>query len=154
MATGKANQRNWRTLEVRQIDADRSGDLADVLDFFGVEAEYEHLAGSEGFYRADLTPAEVGLLLSRPVPGFCHEFAVYVGDELPVECTCGAPGGVETLATLRTAVRALGHAADEIAEVAEIGIEVDRGYWSEGGDGYEVQRRLWDLITGMQDTRQ
>lgn len=133
------------------MDADRNGDLADALDFFGIEAEYERIAGSEGLYRAYLTPVDVGLLRSRPVPGFCHEFAVFVGDDLPVVCTCGVPGGAETLRALRSAAEALGKAADEIHAVAEIGIEVDRDYWSEGGNGYEVQKQLWDLITAMQD---
>ena len=52
----------------------------------------------------------------------------------------------EELQTLRLAHSALAKAADEIHEVADLGLDIDRGYFSEGGDGYEVQRDLWDLI--------
>lgn len=138
--------RDWRTLEVHEVDSDRSAELGYVLDFFGIEADYEQAADRSGIYYALLTPAEVGVLVSRPVPGFCHEIAVCVGDKLDVICTCGAPGGARTLATLRAAAEALAKAADEIHEVADLGIDVDRGYFSEGGDGYEVQRAVWALI--------
>lgn len=52
----------------------------------------------------------------------------------------------EELQTLRLAHSALAKAADEIHEVADLGLEVDRAYFREGGDGYEVQRALWELI--------
>lgn len=52
----------------------------------------------------------------------------------------------DELQTLRLAHSALAKAADEIHEVADLGLEVDRDYFCEGGDGYEVQRALWELI--------
>lgn len=52
----------------------------------------------------------------------------------------------EELQTLRLAHSSLAKAADEIHEVADLGIEVDRDYWAEGGEGHGVQRALWELI--------
>lgn len=124
-----------------------AGTPDEVLDFYGIEADWEHRMSADPstFNIFCLDDEQAGMLAQGTVMLADNELHVEVVDHLPIAGPMGRPSMDEIADVLLDARMALSDAAKQVGEATNAGLDIEDGYWDEGGNGHRAYRRVEQL---------
>lgn len=124
-----------------------AGTPEEVLDYHGMEADWEHrMSGEPGTFNVFcLDDEQAGMLAAGRVMLADRELAVEILDHLPIAGPMSRPTMEEIKDVLLDARMALSDAAKQVGEATNAGLDIEDGYWDEGGEGYAAYKRVEEL---------